>query len=205
MVNIPIFKIRHNKSLVSKIEAKLLVDDVKILDFNTAYKFNGGHPEWDKYNVFESVIFKLSDGESSYTDFLYLHDGVIIFSQNILNIDLLHQCFYYGSEILKIQVEGSPLQYYLCNVCNASNPLNYQFTKFGQEREKQQKEILDYHFHNDRSYSNYSFFKLPVDWLSSIYSMSYPMGEQEPDPYRIFKKYKIKHLLFEKIYTLTFP
>lgn len=151
--------------------------------------------------IWDDVEFEIiPDNDIGFTDFLYLHDSVIIFSERINRIKLLHLCFYYSGEIIEINVRNSPHKYFLGNVTYAVNMLDKKNCVFGPKDENDQCEIQKYEFINRRTQSNRPLFKLEPDWSRSIYTMQNPVGDIEPDFIRSMKKHKVDVFDYELLY-----
>jgi hypothetical protein len=205
MHNYTVYKLHQNKDKMSHITlSSPITDEVnERLYFNSGYKLDENTRSKKDSNIgsWDDITFELIDGKNiGYTDFLFLQDGVIIFSENILKKRFLQGCFYYSGEIIKIKVLGTPHKYYISNITSTANMLDYEKSIFGPKDQNDQCDILTYSFINLRTKCNRPLFKMEQDWDRSIYTMQRPEGEIEPDFVRSITKYKIDIFEFEELY-----
>ncbi len=205
MTKYTVYKINHIKDKLSHIKlSSPITDEVRErLYFNSAHKLNANTRSKKDSNIgsWDDITFELVDDKNiGYTDFLFLQDGVIVFSENIIKKRLLQGCFYYSGEIIKIKVLGAPHKYYIANITSTANMLDYEKSIFGPKDQNDQCDILTYSFINLRTKCNRPLFKLEPDWDRSIYTLQRPEGEIEPDFVRSMLKYKIDIFDYQELY-----
>lgn len=205
MANYSVYKIHQRKDKMSHIRlSKLMTNNMsERLYFNSIHKLVVTTQSKKDSNVgsWDDITFEfIEDKNIGYTDFLFLQDGVIVFSENIIKKRLLQGCFYYSGEIIKIKVLSAPNKYYIANITSSENMLDYDKSTFGPKDQNGQCDILSYSFINLRTRCNRPLFKMEPDWDRCIYTMQNPKGEIEPDYIRSMTKFKVDAFDYEKLY-----
>jgi hypothetical protein len=149
--------------------------------------------------ILKHITFELVNPEDTFTNILYLNDGVFVFSKKLFNTNFRWAISYVG-ELLEINIKNATQKYYLGSITHCMNIVDYEESKFSPKDQNGEREIIELHIKQERMSTGRSLFKLPDNASNTIYCLTNFCGL---DFYKICKKNNYDFINFEVLHEYT--